>query len=87
MTSRRALAEDEIGLLLAQEDENDDTQESDSEVEDHESKDDVQSDVEDEYIDSAAIEEADDVGCHSLVLQSLVKVQNVTSVLLYLQAE
>lgn len=90
MTSRRALAEDEIGLLLAQEDENGDTQESDSEIEDHESEDDVQSDVEDEYIDSVAIEEADDVLNEDLPqpgYMSLLKVQNVINVLLYLLEE
>lgn len=90
MTSRRALAEDEIGLLLAQEDENGDTQESDSEIEDHESEDDVQSDVEDEYIDSVAIEEADDVLNEDLPqpgYMSLLKVQNVINVLLYLLKE
>lgn len=100
MTSRRALAEDEIGLLLAQEDENGDTQESDSEIYlaitflsiylDHESEDDVQSDVEDEYIDSVAIEEADDVLNEDLPqpgYMSLLKVQNVINVLLYLLKE
>jgi hypothetical protein len=56
MTNRRTLAEDEIGLLLEHEDDNDDHSVSSISDVDHLSEDDVQSDVEDEYIEEESID-------------------------------
>lgn len=52
MTSRRTLVEDEICSLLGRDDDNDGDVplESDSEIEDHLSEENVQSDIEDEYV-------------------------------------
>jgi hypothetical protein len=60
MTSRRTLAEDEIGLLLEHEDDNDDHSVSSINDVDHLSEDDVQSDVEDEYIEEDSIDAANE---------------------------
>lgn len=63
MGTRKALQEDEICSLLNQEDEDvgSEREESDIEIEDHVSEDDVQSDFEDEYMDNEEPEESNNV--------------------------
>lgn len=57
MTSRKTLAEDEICSLLGREDNNDGDVplQSHSEIEDHLSEENVQSDIEDKYVDNETI--------------------------------
>lgn len=59
MANRGTLVEEEIVTILNREDNGDEPLESDSEIDDHLSEDDVQSDYEDEFIDSLISDEED----------------------------